>query len=296
MGAVVHHNSRLGLYNSEGAILDGAELPDYIKHPDQARHNWNTGVSAEEVHGRRRYEIQAANLKRKPQKNAAYAIEASFSASPEWFEGKEIGQKDRMFDGFLNWAKERFGAQNILQAAVHYDETTPHMHLLMVPIVQTEKGAKYSSSEFLAGREGLRQIQTDLAAYMKPFGLSRGVEGSKARHTDQHEWMAERERALAKKEAALAQQTKDLESLRKTLLTANQDRIAAVRIQKEVEILLGKESPVYGQWIRKTAETTATIPAEKRDEFIRRMQAVIVELQPKKAINRSQDKTTDRGR
>lgn len=247
--AVAHHNARLGVYNSEGAILDGTEVPDYIKHPEAARHNWGTGVPAEELHGIRRYEIDAAGLKRKPQKNAAYAIEATFSASPDWFKGKEIKDSAKLFEAYLGWAKGRFGEQNILHTAVHYDETTPHMHLLLLPIVQTKDGAKYSSGEFLGGRQGLREIQTDLADWLKPFGLERGVEGSLARHTNQQQWMSNRElnveakaKELADKDAALTKRACSLDDRADELMHREWALDAReIEVAKQVKLMQNRE-------------------------------------------------------
>lgn len=255
LSAVVTHNSRLGVYNSEGAILDGTEVPDYIKHPEAGRHNWNKGVTAEHVHDLRRGAIEEAKLKRRPQKNAAYAIEATFSASPEWFKGKEIGQMDHLFGAYLGWAEGRFGKENVLHAAVHYDETTPHMHLLLTPIVQTKDGLKYSSSEFLGGRNGLRAIQSDLADFLKRFGLERGVEGSTARHTDQKEWLAEQRRELEK-------QRKDLEK-RAGELDAREEGIAKTETK-----LADREADI---------EARANVVAKKETNLTRRETALEVE-------------------
>jgi len=61
----------------------------------------------------------------------------------------------------------------------------------MTPLKKTDKGIKYSSSDFLGGKNGLQELQTEIynAVGIK-YGLNRGVEGSKARHTDQAEYVA----------------------------------------------------------------------------------------------------------
>ena len=63
---------------------------------------------------------------------------------------------------------------------LHLDETTPHIHAAIVPI---NPGASLSAKKYWGEAEGLRQLQTDYATAMRPMGLTRGIEGSKAKHT-----------------------------------------------------------------------------------------------------------------
>ena len=103
------------------------------------------------------------------------------------------------------------GENNVVSIAVHFDELTPHMHLLAVPIIVKEVGVRdrsviigsdengkriygirqfktpesveLSSRHFIGSREKLSQLQTDFYQEVgKKFGLARGVEGSKAEH------------------------------------------------------------------------------------------------------------------
>jgi hypothetical protein len=131
--------------------------------------------------------IEKAELKRKPQKNAAAGIEFVVTASPGSL--TKASDWQRYFEDTKKWLSSRYGVENVIQATTHFDEKTPHMHILMVPIIADREngGNRYSSSDFLGGREGLRSLQTDLADEIgKKYGLERGSEGSLARHTDQH--------------------------------------------------------------------------------------------------------------
>ena len=196
--AVVKHNDRENVYDDKMQAL--GELPAYISSPDLAGMNSLDRVGTKAVHQRRTDRIKQADLIRKPQKNAAVAIEAVYSASPEWFDSHSMGEWQAYFKDLDRWTAQKFGVENIIHKAVHFDEKTPHMHVILTPILNTEKGNKYTSSRFLGGREGLRKIQTDLAESIgKSYGLERGVDGSKARHTNQVEWAAE----LSKKEAKI---------------------------------------------------------------------------------------------
>ncbi len=207
---VAVHNSRETVYDEKGRYLDGK--PDWLSHPERARYNEFDGRGLT-VLKRRNDRIKSANLARKPQKNASAGIEFTISASPEWFE-KNTNAKDQkqFFSDALDFLGEKYGVENVLAYGIHFDEKTPHMHVLMVPIVKTEKGFKYSSSEFLGGVKGLRDFQTEIAERVgKDRGLKRGVEGSTARHTDQKEWLAQRVKEIEKKETALEKREKRFE-------------------------------------------------------------------------------------
>ena len=185
---VAAHNSRENYYDENLSRLvdetgNEVPVPDYL-NPDFCKDenlkamqltNQQEQLSSEVVKKR---EKLIKNLKRKPQKNAAEAIEFNISASPE-FKGDWLAY----FGEAEKFLRKKYG-EYCVQFAVHTDESTPHMHCLFVPIVRNKDGTeKYSSSEFLGGREGLRQLQTEFWEQVgKKFELERGVEGSRARH------------------------------------------------------------------------------------------------------------------
>lgn len=76
----------------------------------------------------------------------------------------------------LEWVKEKFGGeQNIKHAVLHMDESTPHIHIVLVPI--DERG-RLNSSAFWDGPYDTSRKQTDFYEKVgKKYGLSRGVEG-----------------------------------------------------------------------------------------------------------------------
>lgn len=204
LGAVVHHNARQSVYDEELSPL--GELPEYITHPERARYNEGDGVDSRAVYKRRSDIIEMAKLGRKPQKNAAAAVEFSVSASPEFFKSHKPKEWKAYFSDVRDFLGKRYGSDLVVSWNVHCDETTPHMHLLMVPIINTPEGLKYSSGRFLGGLTGLRALQTEIYEQVgRKWGLERGIEGSGARHTNQTEWLAERKKELAIKEKALAE-------------------------------------------------------------------------------------------
>ena len=110
--------------------------------------------------------------------NAVLALEVVLTYSPE----AKI-QQSQNFEAWqaknIQFLKDTFGEDNILKAKLHIDETTPHIHAVIVPI--DDKG-KLNARAFTGGREKLRDMQTNYAEYMQDFKLNRGIENSRAEH------------------------------------------------------------------------------------------------------------------
>jgi alpha-L-fucosidase len=79
----------------------------------------------------------------------------------------------------LDFMKQQYGS-NLVAFTLHQDEKTPHIHAIVVPITSDNR----LCAKELFTPKTLRQLQTDYAGAMKPFGLERGVEGSRAQHVD----------------------------------------------------------------------------------------------------------------
>ncbi|MCA1632631.1 MAG: plasmid recombination protein [Acidobacteria bacterium] len=79
----------------------------------------------------------------------------------------------------MQFLHEECGA-DLLGAVLHMDETTPHIAAYRVPL----KDGKLNCKAYYGTRELNRQFQDRYAEKMKPLGLERGVEKSRARHED----------------------------------------------------------------------------------------------------------------
>lgn len=146
--------------------------------------NADENRTAENVHigGNSTAEIRAKIEQGLPQKYRAdcvKCVEYLITASPEWFaeHGKDDHQK--YFDRSIEWLKERHGADNIKCISIHNDESTPHLVAYVVPI--DERG-KLNAKKWLGGKKLLNEMQSNFAERVADFGLSRGIEGSRAKH------------------------------------------------------------------------------------------------------------------
>ena len=121
----------------------------------------------------------------KRRKDAVLCIEYLVTASPEAFR-RHGGHLDEMGSGYfadaLEWLRARHGKDNVISAAVHLDETTPHLVVYVAPLTQD---GRLSARDFLGGPKLMRALQDSFyEACGKRHGLRRGIEGAKAHHTD----------------------------------------------------------------------------------------------------------------
>ncbi|RJE16469.1 hypothetical protein PHISCL_11194, partial [Aspergillus sclerotialis] len=61
-------------------------------------------------------------------------------------------EQNNYFRRALDWLKDRHGAENVLSAVVHRDETTPHMQVLVIPL---DARGKLNARELVGGKDKL---------------------------------------------------------------------------------------------------------------------------------------------
>ena len=72
----------------------------------------------------------------KVRKGQSRSLEIIFGGSPEALSSLSPEQLDQWARDTIEWAKNEWGAENVMYAALHMDESTPHLHLIVVPIVK----------------------------------------------------------------------------------------------------------------------------------------------------------------
>lgn len=164
------------------------EVPNCDKELSHLNHR---EVGSEDLNLDIQKRLEAAKIV--PRKNAVLAVEHLLTASPEYFKlnkHQDVGKKPTLrgdvqgYNAFkanaIEWLNERYGKENVVNVTVHLDETTPHIHAIVVPI---DNKGKLNARGFFGGRDKMREMQDSYAQKMKPLGLVRGIEGSKAQHT-----------------------------------------------------------------------------------------------------------------
>lgn len=156
-------------------------------------------TSTDQAMGRMR-----ALLPEKRRRDAVLAVEYLMTASPEWWQEASRKQQDEFFRRSRQWLADKYGSDRIVTATIHRDETTPHLSAFVVPLT---RDGRLSAREFVGGRQKMRDDQTSYAAAVADLGLSRGIEGSRARHQSIRDYYA----ALKQPVADLTLSAEDVE-------------------------------------------------------------------------------------
>jgi hypothetical protein len=124
----------------------------------------------------------------KVRKNAVLAVEYLVTGSPEAMKNKSALEQNQYFKDSLKWIEDKHGAKNVIYAGIHRDETTPHMYVYVIP---KDENGKLNCRAFFGEKDALSKMQTDFADKVgRKHSLERGLEGSRARHTDIKQYYA----------------------------------------------------------------------------------------------------------
>lgn len=177
-------------------------------------------------------EIQAAGARTRS--NSVLALDTLYTASPEFFQGKTNAENDKFFQDCLKFHNERFG--HIISAVVHYDETTPHMHIISVPL--TEDG-RLSARDVIGNKAKMSKTQDQFFEQVgKNYGLERGIhmdgQEKKMHISAQEHELREIRQKIARGQEELEAVEHSVETARTRAQTARQ---TATELQKQVEQL-----------------------------------------------------------
>ena len=185
-----------------------------------------------------RERIEKAGIS-KIRKGQITALEIILSGSNEVMNSMNPDELDRWAKESMDWAAEEWGKDNIVAAFLHCDETTPHIHLILVPLVtgQSRSSEKHARKREETGgvyrKYKVRKREFRLCAdevYLRPrlykyhtsyaenvgkhFGLERGIQavaGSQKSHISSIEYNRQLEREAKEKQEMIRQLTADYE-------------------------------------------------------------------------------------
>jgi len=138
-------------------------------HIDAARISLNTALHGPETPqavAQRAKELKVAAGITGDRKRAVMALELVFSLPP-----KTSIDLAAYFRDCLSWAARTFGGiDNVLSADIHLDESAPHMHVLLLPLV----GGRMKGSDLVGNRQRLQFLHTDFhSAVAGCYGLAK---------------------------------------------------------------------------------------------------------------------------
>lgn len=113
-------------------------------------------------------------------KDAVLINEWIITSDNPFFKDKDDKEIKDFFDTAKSYFADKFGDNNIRYAQVNLDETTPHMHLGIVPFNDEHK----LSAKTVFNRQALQAVQDELPKYLneRGFELERGEKGSERKN------------------------------------------------------------------------------------------------------------------
>lgn len=177
-------------------------------------------------------EIQTAGAK--PRSNSVLALDTVYTASPDFFQGKTNQQNDDFFKDCLQFHQEHFG--HIISAVVHYDETTPHLHVISVPLT---KDGRLSARDVIGNKAKMSKTQDAFFEQVgRGYGLERGI------HIDgqeKKEHISAQEHELREIRQQIAKKQEQLEAIEHSeemaRIRAQESKRTAEELQKQVKQL-----------------------------------------------------------
>ena len=175
-------------------IKSTGELRAALKHNTREQHTPNANPELTHLNGGDGLSVNASMARyrqelgeHKARKNAVHAVEYLFSASPEFFVNKSRDEILEYFRECTNYVRDKFGTKNVVSVRQHFDETSPHVHVIVIPMHQGKLNAKH----YIGGSRAVaRQFQEDIGKIGEKYGLKRGNQGSTAKHTTIKEFYA----------------------------------------------------------------------------------------------------------
>lgn len=173
-----------------------------------------------------------------------------FEYMPESYREDCLREGSRnFFQSATDFFCERYGADNVINATVHMDEATPHMHLGLVPVTQDGR----LSAKSIFTKAELQDLQTAFAERVGgKYGLDRGTEGSEVTHLSEERFklkMAQDNAEEAKREAEKARQERYAEEAKKeqAVLDAQNARKELLQAQEVLKSIESKREALEGK-------------------------------------------------
>lgn len=219
LGGIQKENTRTA-QNYNNKVSPGMDIFNVtLKESD----NWLQDIDSE---------IKAAGAKTRS--NSVLALDTIYTASPEFFQGKTNQQNDNFFKDCLQFHENHFG--HIISAVIHYDETTPHLHIISVPLTEDDR---LSARDVIGNKAKMSKTQDQFFEQVgRSYGLERGI------HMDGQEkktHISAQEHELREIRQAIAKGQEQLEAIERSeemaRIRAQESKRTAEELQKQVEQL-----------------------------------------------------------
>ena len=184
-------------------------------------------------------------------KDAVLINEWIITSDRKFFENLSDEDTKKFFITAKEYFAENFGEENIRYATVHLDESTPHLHMGIVPFDKDKK----LSAKRIFNREALRNVQEDLPKLLqeKGFDIERGLEGSDRKNLTVPEFKKLKE-AEKEIERAIDRKKNELKAYTQENNISNKIDVNITRETKDVKVPSGEK--FLGHEFTKTVQKT----------------------------------------
>lgn len=176
------------------------------------------------------------------------------------------------FQDSVKWFSDRYGADRVLNATVHMDETTPHLHIGVMPITQDGR----LSAKAIFTKTEMKAIQTEFARDVgEKYGLERGVEGSERTHLSEARFKEQKALEMANEHGAIAQELQIIaEDCKQELLEATR---SLETVKQELSAMQDRKDTLQGEIERLEAIDKQT--KVRVHEALEKQKPVLLDLQ-----------------
>lgn len=250
------------------------------------------------------HRLENAGVTRKIGINQVKVIRIIVSGSPKDMEQIELaGRLDEWCRDNVDWLKRTYGSENIVSAVLHMDESTPHIHATLIPIVRSERRKKKSeelakkkyrkkpsdaprlSANDIMTRQKLKSYQDEYALAMGKYGLKRGIVGSDARHVSTSQYyrdLLNQTEDIQEDISLLLEQRENTErELSKLKSEAKTEKLKNTAVDTMTAIASGVGSLFSSGKLKELEQTNATLHEEiaQRDKNIEHLHTKMEHLQ-----------------
>lgn len=296
LGHILKHDSRAKDQNGNYIKFGNEEIDTNRTHLNYNLHERKDGLSDYEFVKNRAMEFLAKNVRNREDVNwvGSWVI-----TLPESLHTSSEADKRKFFEVCHDFLGNRYGFDNIVGAYVHMDETTPHMHTKITPVIYDEKKNKHRhSAKDMFNRTDLKSFHEDLSVRLeREFGFDVGVyenkrEDERLPNKSIKELKAENKKLAELKNRMFAEAEKQNDEIKRLKRENERQRERNELLKQEMNqtgLLAKSKSKLFEKDVDRALEIADTLTEERTQEYKARAikaetEAAIAQRERKEAL------------
>lgn len=274
LGHILKHDSRAKDQNGNYIKFGNEEIDTNRTHLNYNLHERKDGLSDYDFVKNRAMEFLAKNVRKREDINwvGSWVI-----TLPESLHASSEADKRKFFEVCHDFLAERYGFNNIVGAYVHMDETTPHMHTKITPVIYDEKKNKHRhSAKDMFNRADLKSFHKDLSVRLElEFGFDVGVyenkrEDERLPNKSIKELKAENKKLAELKNRMFAEAEKQNDEIKRLKRENERERERNELLKQEMNqtgLLAKGKAKLFEKEVDRALELADTLTEERTREY-----------------------------